>query len=192
VSAHNTAATAGCTRATTPPAEGFAEIQRELDVAATLIGRGSLEDVRALLRQPIFTQFLGFTPGLRGNAQNLKPSPALVAAGVSKPVLDELLLALKRLDDFCLSNRVIVFNARALATLLEDDPGRTHAHTPTCGGASSHVFRWRTSSRSRGSWRRAVRTAALEAKSTWMRRAASCRTRTRCLRRRPPQFGSDI
>ena len=69
-----------------------------------------LEAVRSLLREPLFRDFLGFTPGVRGNAANLKPPAALLAAGFDQSSLEELLFALKRLDDFCLSNRVIIFN----------------------------------------------------------------------------------
>ena len=70
--------------------------------------------MRAVLREPLFRKALGFAPGVRGNAGNLKPSAALVAAGVDAPALQDLLFALKRLDDFCLEARVIVFNVEDL------------------------------------------------------------------------------
>ena len=46
-------------------------------------------------------------------------------AGVDRPALEELLLSLKRLDDFCLENRVIVFNVEDLEA-VEQAPA-THA-----------------------------------------------------------------
>lgn len=96
------------------PVEGLRLVRGGLDRATVLLERGSLESVRTLLREPIFSGFLGFTPGVRGNAENLKPAAALVSAGVDKGVLEELLLSLKRLDDFCLENRVVVFNVEDL------------------------------------------------------------------------------
>ena len=69
-----------------------------------------MEDVRVLLRRPLFATFLGYTPGVRGGAGNLKPAAPLVRASTSDEALFELLLDLKRLDDYCLSNRVIIFN----------------------------------------------------------------------------------
>ena len=75
------------------------------------------EGVRALLRQPLFSEFLGYTPGVRGNAGSLRPAAALVQASTSAEALQELLLDLKRLDDFCLTNRVIVFNEEDLAQI---------------------------------------------------------------------------
>jgi hypothetical protein len=93
------------------PAEGLALLNSGLARAAQLLDAGDLEAVRAELHEPAFARFLGFKPGVRGNAANLKPSAGLATAGVSTVALEELLLALKRLDDFCLSNRVLVFNA---------------------------------------------------------------------------------
>ena len=93
------------------PAEGLALLNSGLARAARLLDAGNLEAVRAELHEPAFTRFLGYSPGVRGNAANLKPSADLATAGVSTAALEELLLALKRLDDFCLSNRVLVFNA---------------------------------------------------------------------------------
>ena len=104
------------------PADVLRRVQGGLARAATLLDGGNLEGVRAVLREPAFGPLLGFTPGVRGNAANLKPSAALVAAGASTAALDELLLALKRLDDYCLNNRVIVFNDEDLQqvkTLME-------------------------------------------------------------------------
>ena len=89
-------------------------LDASLRSAAKLVDNGELEAVRALLREPLFTTYIGYSPGLRGNAANLKPPQALVAAGVESAALSELLLSLKRLDDFCLTNRVIVFNAEDL------------------------------------------------------------------------------
>ena len=96
------------------PLDGLKLVRSGLVRATALIERGDLEAVRALLREPLFTAFLGFTPGVRGNAGNLKPSAALLAAGCDRAALDELLLSLKRLDDFCLANRVIIFNQEDL------------------------------------------------------------------------------
>ena len=99
-------------------AEGVAAVVAELDRIGSLVERGGLEEVRAALRQPLFAAFLGYTPGVRGNAANIKPAAALMAACSSsaegRSALRELLLDLKRLDDFCLTNRVIVFNAEDL------------------------------------------------------------------------------
>mmetsp|Transcript_25333 Transcript_25333/g.54771 ORF Transcript_25333/g.54771 Transcript_25333/m.54771 type:complete len:396 (-) Transcript_25333:67-1254(-) len=96
------------------PTKGVGIVQGELKRASLLLDQGRMEEVRILLRQPVFTQFLGFRVGVRGNAQNLKPSAALLAAGVDAALLYDVLLSLKRLDDFCLSNRVIVFNVEDL------------------------------------------------------------------------------
>ena len=96
------------------PAEGLLLVRSGLKRAAALVDSGNLEAVRKLLREPLFSGFLGFTPGVRGNAGNLKPPAALLAAGCDKAALEELLLSLKRLDDFCLSNRVIIFNQEDL------------------------------------------------------------------------------
>ena len=53
-----------------PPsvADGLVAVQSELKRAAALVEEGRLEDVRVLLRRPLFATFLGYTPGLRGNA----------------------------------------------------------------------------------------------------------------------------
>ena len=91
-------------------AEGLRAVQDELVHAAALVEEGRLEDVRVLLRRPLFATFLGYTPGVRGGAGNLKPAAPLVRASTSDEALFELLLDLKRLDDYCLSNRVIIFN----------------------------------------------------------------------------------
>ena len=97
-----------------PPQETLKLAQSGLARAAALVEAGNLEGVRAVLREPLFSKALGFSPGVRGNAGNLKPSSTLVAAGVDRVVLEDLNLALKRLDDFCLENRVIVFNVEDL------------------------------------------------------------------------------
>ena len=96
------------------PRETLKLAQSGLARASALVDAGNLEAVRALLREPIFAKGLGFSPGVRGNAGNLKPNAALVSAGVDRPTLEELILSLKRLDDFCLENRVIVFNVEDL------------------------------------------------------------------------------
>ena len=90
-------------------AEGLRAVQDELVHAAALVEEGRLEDVRVLLRRPLFATFPD-TPGVRGGAGNLKPAAPLVRASTSDEALFELLLDLKRLDDYCLSNRVIIFN----------------------------------------------------------------------------------
>jgi hypothetical protein len=89
------------------PADGLRLVRSGLLRAGALLDAANLEGVRALLREPLFASFLGFTPGVRGNAANLTPPAALSAAGIPRDVLTELLLSIKRLDDFCLSNRVI-------------------------------------------------------------------------------------
>ena len=91
-------------------AEGLRVVQGELTRAALLVESGSFEDVRQLLRSPLFSTFLGYSPGVRGNVANMRPAAALAQASATSEPLMELLLDLKRLDDFCLSNRVIVFN----------------------------------------------------------------------------------
>ena len=70
--------------------------------------------MRSLLRAPLFASFLGYRPGVRGGAANLKPSASLVLASERGDALVELLYDLKRLDDFCLSNRVVIFNEEDL------------------------------------------------------------------------------
>eukprot|EP00316_Scyphosphaera_apsteinii_P023544 CAMPEP_0119318332 /NCGR_PEP_ID=MMETSP1333-20130426/46100_1 /TAXON_ID=418940 /ORGANISM="Scyphosphaera apsteinii, Strain RCC1455" /LENGTH=594 /DNA_ID=CAMNT_0007324485 /DNA_START=213 /DNA_END=1997 /DNA_ORIENTATION=- len=94
--------------------DGLRAVQSELTRVAALIEAAQLEDVRRLLRQPLFRDFLGFNPGVRGSAANIKPSAALVRASMDAEPLGELLLDLKRLDDFCLSNRVVIFNQEDL------------------------------------------------------------------------------
>ena len=89
----------------------------------------------AFASRPAFGSFLGFTPGLRGNAGNLKPPAGLLAAGASGAALEELLFALKRLDDFCLANRVIVFNQEDLAQ-VRGRPPRARCLRPPRRGAS--------------------------------------------------------
>ena len=101
------------------PTENFKLALSGLQRADKLLERGSLEEVRSLLREPVFSRFLGYSPGVRGNAQNLKPSAALVAAGASGDDLRDLLLSLKRVDDFCIANRVIVFNVEDIAQVNE-------------------------------------------------------------------------
>lgn len=96
------------------PADGLRLARSGLKREGALLESGSLEAMRAVLREPVFSNFLGFNVGVRGNAANLKPPQALVAAGVDRAALQELLLGLKRLDDYCLSNRVIVFNQEDL------------------------------------------------------------------------------
>lgn len=95
-------------------ADGLVLVQSALGRASKLVENQSFEAIRLLLREPLFTDFLGYTPGVRGNAGNLKPPPALIAAGASPESLQELLLSLKRLDEFCLSNRVMIFNVEDL------------------------------------------------------------------------------
>ena len=75
--------------------------------------------MRALLREPLFVEFLGYSPGVRGNAADLKPSPALVAAGADRDEVQDLLLTLKRLDEFALANRVVIFNEEDLAQVKD-------------------------------------------------------------------------
>lgn len=103
------------TAATLPSAaDGLRALRTDLQTADRLVENGQLEDVRALLRTPLFSRFLGYSPGIRGGAANLRPAAALVKASVSAEPLGELLLDLQRLDEFCLSNRVIVFNVEDL------------------------------------------------------------------------------
>ena len=85
----------------------LARLEHELDAR-------NLEAVRTILREPAFATGLGYSPGVRGNAGNLKASATLTSAGADDATLKELLLTLKRLDDFCLSNRVIIFNQEDL------------------------------------------------------------------------------
>ena len=96
------------------PEDGLRAIGAALKVLEPMVAAGDFEGARALLRQPLFATFLGYTPGVRGNAGNSKPAPALAKASTSTAALSELLLDLKRIDDFCLSNRVIVFNVEDL------------------------------------------------------------------------------
>ena len=96
------------------PADGLRAVGAALTVLEPMVTSGDFEGARNLLRRPLFASFLGYTPGVRGNAGSLKPAAALAQASTSTAALAELLLDLKRIDDFCLSNRVIVFNAEDL------------------------------------------------------------------------------
>ena len=100
-------------------ADGLRLVSSGLKRAEVLVESGNLEAVRTLLREPIFSEFLGYSPGVRGNAANLKPSAALVAAGADRDEVQDLLLALKRLDEFCLANRVVIFNEEDLAQVKD-------------------------------------------------------------------------
>jgi len=100
------------------PAAGLRDVLAQLERVEPMVAKQrDFEGVRALLRQPLFSEFLGYTPGVRGNAGSLRPAAALVQASTSAEALQELLLDLKRLDDFCLTNRVIVFNEEDLAQI---------------------------------------------------------------------------
>ena len=94
--------------------DGLHVVQSDLKRAASLAEAGELEDIRSLLRQQLFATFLGYNPGIRGGAQNLRPSAALIDASTSAEPLRELLLDLKRLDDFCIANRIMIFNQEDL------------------------------------------------------------------------------
>ena len=96
------------------PVEGLQAAQKALVTAEASLKAGDLEAVRTLLRRPLFAKFLQFTPGVRGNAANLRAPARLVALGVDRGALEELQLSLKRIDDFCIANRVIVFNVEDL------------------------------------------------------------------------------
>ena len=96
------------------PADGLRAVGAALQVIEPMVASGDFERARRLLRQPLFATFLGYTPGVRGNVGSLKPAAALTQASTSTAALAELLLDPKRIDDFCLSNRVIVFNAEDL------------------------------------------------------------------------------
>ena len=100
-------------------ADGLRLVSSGLKRAEALVESGNLEAVRALLREPIFSEFLGYSPGVRGNAANLKPSAALVAAGADRDEVQDLLLTLKRLDEFALANRVVIFNEEDLAQVKD-------------------------------------------------------------------------
>lgn len=97
------------------PADGLRAVGAALTVLEPMVAAGDFESARKLLRQPLFASFLGYTPGVRGNVGSLKPAAALALASTSTAALAELLLDLKRIDDFCLSNRVIIFNDEDLA-----------------------------------------------------------------------------
>ena len=98
------------------PAAGLRDVQAQLERLEPLVAKErDFDGVRNLLRQPLFSEFLGYTPGVRGNAGSLRPAAALVQASTSAEALQELLLDLKRIDEFCLANRVIVFNEEDLA-----------------------------------------------------------------------------
>ena len=96
------------------PADGLRAVRAALTVLEPMVASGDFEGARNLLRQPLFASFLGYTPGVRGNVGSLKPAAALAQASTSTAALAELLLDLKRIDEFCLSNRVIVFNVEDL------------------------------------------------------------------------------
>ena len=97
------------------PADGLRAVGAALTVLEPMVTSGDFEGARNLLRRPLFASFLGYTPGVRGNAGSLKPAAALaLASDDTAAAVSELLLDLKRIDDFCLSNRVIVFNAEDL------------------------------------------------------------------------------
>ena len=100
-------------------ADGLRLVSSGLKRAEALVESGNLEAVRTLLREPIFSEFLGYSPGVRGNVANLKPSPALVAAGADRDEVQDLLLTLKRLDEFSLANRVVIFNEEDLAQVKD-------------------------------------------------------------------------
>lgn len=100
------------------PATGLRDVQAQLESLEPMVAnQRDFEGVRALLRRPLFSEFLGYTPGVRGYAGSLRPAAALVQASTSAEPLQELLLDLKRLDDFCLANRVIVFNDEDLSQI---------------------------------------------------------------------------
>lgn len=93
------------------PAEGLRLCSEEVTRLGTLVDTRSFEDTRLALRGPLFADFLGFRPGVRGYVGTAKPPAALLGqlpATAADP-LEEVLIALKALDDFCIINRVIFF-----------------------------------------------------------------------------------
>ena len=79
----------------------------------SLVASRAFEDARLTLRTPLFTEVLGFNPGIRGFQSTPKPSAALLESLPSAAIspLEDALVSLKALDDFLLVNRVIFFNA---------------------------------------------------------------------------------
>ena len=113
-------------------AEGFDRLQQALGRTASLIDARAFEDARLALRSPLFSEFLGFNPGVRGFQANPKPSVALLKqlpATAAEP-LEDALVSLKALDDFLLVNRVIFFNAEDKAQVEDLVAGGKASGTP--------------------------------------------------------------
>jgi len=112
--------------------EGFERLLRALGRTQQLVETRSFEDARLVLRAPLFSEFLGFNPGIRGFQSNPQPAAALLKAlpdGAAAPLKDAL-VSLKALDDFLLINRVIFFNAEDKAQVEALAAGGTNSATP--------------------------------------------------------------
>ena len=108
---------------------GWAKLTETLEQTEALLASKAFEDVRLLLRTPIFRDFLGYNPGVRSTPGNsMRPAAALMSAFPEESrvpaatELAEMLVDLKVLDDFCFANRVIFFNQEdreAIGQLME-------------------------------------------------------------------------
>ena len=117
-------------------AEGLERLSNALERASSLVETRSFEDARLTLRTPLFSDFLGFNPGIRGFQSNPKLAAALYKQlpGAAAAPLEDALVSLKALDDFLLVNRVIYFNEEdkvAIGNLVRGGKGSGTPGQPT-------------------------------------------------------------
>ena len=99
----------------------------------------AFEDLRLLLRTPIFKDFLGYQPGLRSMPTNMRPAGALLAQfptdsrSQAAAELTDMLLDLKAIDDFCVANRAMYFtqeDKEAVEKMIEKNSATVDLEEP--------------------------------------------------------------